>query len=175
MNLKDTGNYIYLIGATRNELGGSVYSKIKKIKGGFVPELDIKISKRIMKKVHTAVTKSIVESCHDCSEGGFVTAVSEMAFAGEKGVKINADLIKTGDNKMTLAEILFSESNTRFIIEVKPENSSDFEKIFEGEIFSQIGMVSDDKFLTLTSEKSNISIKENIKNLQKAWQETLQW
>lgn len=175
MNLKDSGNYIYLIGVTKNELGGSVYAKNKNIKGGFVPGLDIKNSKNLMKKVNSAIVKSLVEACHDCSEGGFITAVSEMAFAGEKGVTIDADLIKVDDNKMTLAEVLFSESNTRFIVEVKPENSSDFEKIFKGHVFSKIGCVSDDKNLTLTSKKSKISIKENIINLQKAWQKTLQW
>lgn len=175
MNLKDVGNYIYLIGVTKNELGGSVYAKVKNIKGGFVPDLDVKISKALMKKIYFAVKSSFVEACHDCSEGGFITALSEMAFAGEKGVNIDADLIKVDDNKMTLAEILFSESNTRFIVEVKPENSADFEKIFKGHIFSKVGYVSDDKNLILVSKKSKISIKENIINLQKAWQKTLQW
>ncbi|MFA7675115.1 MAG: AIR synthase-related protein, partial [Endomicrobiia bacterium] len=92
-----------------------------------------------------------------------------------KGINIDADLIKIDDKKMTLAEILFSESNTRFIVEVKPENVSGFEQILKGHIFSKIGQVSNDKNLTLISKKSKVLIKENITNLQKAWQKTLQW
>ena len=115
-----------------------------------------------------------MESCHDCSEGGLITSISEMAFAGDKGVNINADAIKTSE-KMTIAETLFSESNTRFLVEVSPENIEKFEKLFKNIAVSKIGEVSDDKFLKLESKKSKISVKENIKNLQKAWQKTLQW
>jgi len=174
MDLKDIGNDVYLLGITNNELGGSVYSKIKNIKSGIVPDVNVKVSKDLMKKLHKAIMEGLVESCHDCSEGGFITAVSEMAFAGDKGIKIDADAIKTGE-KMTLAETVFSESNTRFIVEVNPQNSKEFEKIFKGHVFSKIGTITDDKNLLLVSEKSKISIKENIKNLQKAWQKTLQW
>ncbi len=174
MDFKDSGSDVYLLGVTNNELGGSVYSKIKNIKNGIVPDVNVKVSKDLMKRLHKAIIQGLVESCHDCSEGGFITAVSEMAFAGDKGLKIDADAIKTSE-KMTLPEILFSESNTRFIVEVNSEKSQKFEELFKGHIFSKIGTVTDDKNLVLVSEKSKVSIKENIKNLQKAWQKTLQW
>ena len=174
MDFKDSGSDVYLLGVTNNELGGSVYSKIKNIKNGIVPDVNVKVSKDLMKRLHKAIIQGLVESCHDCSEGGFITAVSEMAFAGDKGLKIDADAIKTSE-KMTLPEILFSESNTRFIVEVNSEKSQKFEELFKGHIFSKIGTLTDDKNLVLVSEKSKVSIKENIKNLQKAWQKTLQW
>ncbi|MBQ4179069.1 MAG: phosphoribosylformylglycinamidine synthase, partial [Elusimicrobia bacterium] len=174
MDLKNAGNSIYLIGVTKNELGASVYSKIKNFKNGIVPDLDVNVSKKTMKTIFNAINEGLLESCHDCSEGGVITAISEMAFAGDKGVSINADAIKTSE-KMTIAETLFSESNTRFLVEVSPENVAKFEKLFKGIAVSKIGEVSDDKFLKLESKKSKISVKENIKNLQKAWQKTLQW
>jgi phosphoribosylformylglycinamidine synthase len=93
MNFKSAGNYIYLVGLTKNELGGSIYAKIKGLKG-IVPDVDIKVSKKLMKAMYDAISSGFVEACHDCSEGGFAAAVSEMAFAGELGAKINADLIK---------------------------------------------------------------------------------
>ena len=174
MDLKEKENAIYLIGITKNEFGGSIYSKIKNIKDGVVPEVDIKASKKTMKAIFNAIENGLIESCHDCSEGGFVTAISEMAFAGEKGVDINVDLIKNSE-KMTVAETLFSESNTRFIVEISKDKKTEFEKAFKGVVISEIGKVSDDKNLALESKKEKISIKENIKNLQKAWQKTLQW
>ncbi len=174
MDLKQSGNSIYILGITKNELGGSVYAKIKNIKNGIVPGLDIKISKDLMKKLHKAINAGLIESCHDCSDGGFATAISEMAFAGNKGANVNIDLIKTKE-KMTIAETLFSESNTRFIVEIGPKNEKEFEKLFKGSVISKIGIVSDDKNLVLLSKKSKVSVKENIKNLQKAWQKTLKW
>ena len=174
MDLKAIGNLIYVIGITKNELGASVYSKVKNFKNGIVPDLDVNVSKKIMKTIFNAINEGILESCHDCSEGGLITSISEMAFAGDKGVRLNADSIKT-DEKMTMAEILFSESNSRFVVEVSPENADKFESMFKDIVVSKTGEVSKDKFLKIESEKSKISIKENIKNLQKAWQKTLQW
>ena len=163
-----------MVGVTKNELGASVYSKVKHFKNGIVPDLDVAVSKKTMKTIFNAINEGLLESCHDCSEGGFITAISEMAFAGDKGVSIYADAIKTSE-KMTLAETLFSESNTRFIVEVSPENIEKFEKLFKNIVVSKIGEVSGDKNLKLESKRSKISVKENIKNLQKAWQKTLQW
>ena len=174
MDLKEKGNAIYVIGVTKNEFGGSIYSKIKNIKDGIVPEVDVKVSKKTMKTIFNAIEKGLIESCHDCSEGGLITAISEMAFAGDKGVKINIDEIKTSE-KMTAAETLFSESNTRFVVEISKDKQAEFEKAFKGIVISKTGEVSDDKNLTLESKKEKISVKENIKNLQKAWQKTLQW
>lgn len=174
MDLKNVGNSIYVIGITKNELGASIYSKIKKFKNGIVPDLDVKVSKKTMKTIFKAISEGLIESCYDCSEGGIITSIAEMAFAGDKGVVINADAIKTSE-KMTIAETLFSESNSRFVVEISPENISKFEKMFKNIAISKIGEVSDNKFLKIESKKLKISIKENIKNLQKAWQKTLQW
>ncbi len=171
MNFKSAGNYIYLIGLTKNELGGSIYAKIKGLKG-IVPDVDIKVSKKLMKAMYNAISSGFVEACHDCSEGGFAAAVSEMAFAGELGAKINADLIKT-DTQMTLAEKLFSESNTRFIVEVSVENKEKFEKMIKGFVFEQIGTVEKEQNLIIESKKSKILVKTKIKDLQKSWQRQL--
>ena len=175
MNLKQEGNFVYLVGVTNNELAGSIYAKIKKIADGFTPDLDKKESKKIMKQMHKAISECCVCACHDCSEGGFVTAASEMAFAGELGIDIDADLIKISDDTMNLPEILFSESNSRFVVEVAPDKANEFEKILKDCSFSKIGSVVKEPYLTITSNKSKIKIKENIKVLQEAWQKTLQW
>ena len=95
-----------------------------------------------------------------------------MAFAGELGAKINADLIKT-DFQMTLTEKLFSESNTRFIVEIMPENKEKFEKTLKGFVFAQIGTTESEQSLVIESKKSKISIKTKIKDLQKSWQRQL--
>ncbi|MDR0977706.1 MAG: phosphoribosylformylglycinamidine synthase subunit PurL [Endomicrobium sp.] len=174
MPLKKEGNKIFVLGVTRNELGGSVFAKIKDIKGGVVPDVYPEESKEIMKKIYTAVKSGLVESCHDCSEGGLAVAVSEMAFAGGKGVKIDIDTVKT-DNKMTAAETLFSESNGRFVIEIKPENESAFLELFKDCIFSQVGYVCEDKNVIFESLKDKVRIQETTENLLNAWCNTINW
>jgi phosphoribosylformylglycinamidine synthase len=175
MPLKNKDNKIFLIGITRNELGGSVLAKINNIKDGIVPDVYPKESKDIMKKIYRAINKNLIESCHDCSEGGFAVAISEMAFAAGKGVVINIDAAKTEDTSMTPAEILFSESNGRFIVEVKHENEFEFQEIFKDAVFAEVGYVGDNENIVFESKKNKIKVKENTENLLKKWRNTLNW
>jgi phosphoribosylformylglycinamidine synthase len=174
MPLKNEGNKIFVLGVTRNELGGSVLAKIKNVKGGVIPEVYPKESKEIMKRIYKAINSGLVESCHDCSEGGLAVAISEMAFAGDKGVIIDIDAIKTKD-KLTVAETLFSESNGRFIVEVRSENKFKFRKVFENCGFAEVGYVSKNKNVIFESAKNKTKVKEKSKNLLKAWRSTINW
>jgi phosphoribosylformylglycinamidine synthase len=180
MPLKNDGDKIFVLGITRNELGGSVFSKIKSIKDGIVPDVYPEESKDIMKRIYQAANGNLIEACHDCSEGGLAVAVSEMAFAAGKGVEIDIDAIKTGgvnllETELTVAEILFSESNGRFIVEVKPENELRFRKILEDTIFAEIGCVNSDKNIVFESEKNKTKIQEDPEVLLNYWRSTINW
>jgi len=175
--LKNYGNRIFVLGITKNELGGSVLSKIKNIKNGFVPDVYAKESKDIMKKIYKAISINLIESCHDCSNGGLIVAISEMAFASGKGVKINIDAVKT-DNKnlpLTASEILFSESNGRFIVEIKPENITRLKDILKDVVYSEVGVVSNNRKIVFESKKSKIKIQEQIEVLLNSWRNTINW
>jgi len=173
MPFKQDGNKVFVLGRTRNELGGSVFSKINKIKDGIVPDVYPKESKSIMKKLYEAINKGLVEAAHDAAEGGLAVAISEMAFSSQKGVKINIDAVKT-EGTLTAAEKLFSESNGRFVVEVKPENTAEFSKIFKGSAFAEVGVVSGSKVL-FESAKNKIKIIETPANLLNAWRNTIKW
>jgi phosphoribosylformylglycinamidine synthase len=174
MPLKNDGNKIFILGVTRNEIAGSVLAKIKNIKDGVVPVVYPKESKEVMKRIYKAINNGLIESCHDCSEGGLAVAISEMAFAGDKGVKVDIDAIRT-KGKLRVAEILFSESNGRFIVEVIPENGSKFREIFKGCVFAEVGCVTEDKYVIFESTKNKIKVKEKSRKLLKAWRNTISW
>ncbi|MCA6080027.1 MAG: phosphoribosylformylglycinamidine synthase subunit PurL [Endomicrobium sp.] len=180
MPLKNDGDKIFFLGTTRNELGGSVLAKIKGIKDGIAPDVYPEESRDIMKKIYQAVNESLVEACHDCSEGGLAVAISEMAFAAGKGVKVNIDAVKIAGAKsqrtdLTAAEILFSESNGRFVVEVKPENEDRFKEILKGAVFAEVGCVKDDKNVVFESEKNKIEIREDVGVLLNSWRSTINW
>ncbi|MDR1926559.1 MAG: phosphoribosylformylglycinamidine synthase subunit PurL, partial [Endomicrobium sp.] len=176
MPLKNEGNKIFVLGITRNELGGCVLAKIKNIADGIVPDVYPKESKAIMKKIYQAVNKNLIESCHDCSEGGLAVAISEMAFASGKGVKINIDAVKTAPpDQLTIGEILFSESNGRFVVEVKSENENGFVEIFKGSVFSEVGYVSDDKKIVFESKENKIKVQEKLEVLLNSWCSSINW
>jgi phosphoribosylformylglycinamidine synthase len=113
-----------------------------------------------------------VRACHDCSEGGLAVAVAEMAFAGGLGVKVS---LPTSDNDVRDDILLFSESNSRFIVEVKSEQQAEFEKILNDVPFAEIGAVVTEPSVNIFNRSHEILINETCANLKESWQQTLRW
>jgi phosphoribosylformylglycinamidine synthase len=91
------------------------------------------------------MTQGIVLSCHDISEGGLALALSEMAFSGDVGFDIDLENVIYTGTKRRFDFLLFSESNTRFLVEIKKENSSKLKKIFNNLPLAKIGMTTREK------------------------------
>jgi len=159
-------NLVYIVGITKKELGASEYFRMKKIKEGYVPRVE-KDAKKIFKQLSKAIREGLVVSCHDCSEGGLAVAVCEMCFANSLGVTVFLDEVPS-ENLLSY-EILFSESPTRFIVEVKKENKDKFEKYMEGIPLGLIGCISKSdsvSFWFKGKEIVNLKIDE-IKRIKK--------
>jgi phosphoribosylformylglycinamidine synthase len=179
MDLKEAGNLIYIVGVTRNEMGGSHFTRVHGLAGGRVPHVDPSTARRTFGAVHAAITSDLVRACHDLSEGGLAVAVAEMAFAGGLGATIDLatmpHAIDTSDTSEPLDAIrLFSESNTRFLCEVPSASASEFEKrLATADIhFGRLGQVTADKKLEI-KVGANTLIEADINALKQAWQETL--
>lgn len=184
MDLKQSGNQLFQVGITGDHLGGSHWSMINELSGGHVPEVNPELAKMTFATLHQAIRSGLVRSCHDCSEGGLAAAIAEMAFAGGLGAKVNTDEIgvevkgSAADGEIDLsyaiASILFSESNTRFVVEVEPGNVEGFKQAM-GEIDTQwIGTVVDEPELSIEIGH-NVVIASELKVLKAAWQGTLDW
>ncbi len=174
-DLKSADNLLFMVGLTKNELGGSHYYKIKNQLGANVPKTDLRTAKLTAEKIHKAIDTELVASCHDCSEGGLAVAIAEMAFAGGFGVLADLKgLPKTADCTSANAQ-LFSESCSRYIVEVRQENFNDFAKLMLGVPFGQIGKVTEDKNLNIKDSLGKTVINASIDSLKDAWQKPLKW
>ena len=87
MDLKTPGNLLYLVGLTKDELGGSHFSLVEGLSGGEVPKMDAAAAKKTFVAIHKAIHAEVVRACHDLSEGGLAVAAAEMAFAGGLGAR----------------------------------------------------------------------------------------
>ncbi len=141
MDLKQPGNLLYLVGTTYREFGGSHLFQVLNQSGGLVPQVRLDAAKRIFHTMHAAISQRLVRSCHDLSEGGLATALAEMSFAGELGIEVDITASAARD-QLAATELLFSESNTRFVIEVEPKFQSQIEKLFEAQPLIPLGRVS---------------------------------
>ena len=175
MDFKQAGDFIYIVGGTRCELGGSEYLKTRGLIGNSVPEVEPQQSKNLMESLSTATKKGLVRSCHDCSEGGIGVAVAEMAFAGGLGASINLKEVPLGEPIDRDDFILFSESNSRFVVEVSPDNKDKFEKELKGTPFALIGRVSNETRLEIHGRKGASVVSISIDELKEAWQKPLRW
>jgi len=175
MDAKRAGNFLFIVGQTNNELGGSHYYHIHGEVGANVPKVDLKKAPRIAKKISAAISRGLVVSCHDCSEGGLAVALAEMAFAGGLGIEADLrDLPKSKDCSRIDAQ-LFSESNSRYLVEVQPENYDAFAKLMVNLPFGQIGKLTEQKMLLIKSEDGKTVIEAEIDALKQAWQKTFDW
>ena len=175
MDCKKEGNLIYIVGTTYDELGGSHYYGIHGFIGNNVPRVDPKRGKRLMDALSATTDKGLVRSCHDLSEGGLGVAAAEMAFAGGLGMAIHLANVPLGSliNRDDL--ILFSESNTRFLLEVAPKDRHQFEKMMAGFDCAAIGEVISDRSLKIYGLSGEQVLSTPLAELKEAWQNPLRW
>ena len=175
MDVKQPGNLIFAVGLTKNELGGSHYYKVNDQLGANVPRTDVKVAAQTAKRIYQAIQSGLVRSCHDCSEGGIATALAEMAFAGGYGIEADLRGLPAGDDCVKTETLLFSESCSRYLIEVAPQNFDAFAKLMLNLPFGQIGEVIGEKKLCVRDRKQQTVVDAPLETLKAAWQKPLAW
>jgi phosphoribosylformylglycinamidine synthase len=148
MDLKRPGSRIYLMGGTRAELGGSVYLEHLGFAGeraaGRVPRPDLSRAPALLAALHAAIAAGTTLAVHDLSEGGLAVAAAEMAFAGDLGLDIDLARVPTEELPSDCdpdATRLYSESCTRFLVEVAAAQAAAFEEHLVGLPCAAIGEV----------------------------------
>jgi len=172
MFFKKTNSSIYIVGETFNELGGSAYFTLNKIKEGFVPKVNARKALEIYNALNKANKKGLINAIHDLSDGGLITALAESAFSGMIGAEINLSEVLLGEKIERDDLILFSESNSRFIVEVKKEKA--FEKIMKNNA-KKIGKTIKEKRIKVIGLKNKKIIDLSLEQAKKAWKQTLWW
>ena len=175
MDCKQAGNLIYIVGITYNELGGSHYYANRGYIGNSVPKVHPEKGKALMNALSAAIKNGLVKACHDLSEGGIGVAAAEMAFAGGLGMNISLKNVPLAESIDRDDYILFSESNTRFLVEIAPKDKLAFEKAMAGIDFAEIGEVTKSKKLEVYGRNGKAIVKADIDELKEAWQKPLRW
>jgi phosphoribosylformylglycinamidine synthase len=155
---------------TKLEMGGSAYYHVMNVEGGIVPRCDLSLLKRCINILINCINKGYIAACHDCSEGGLAVCLSEMCIGG--GVGCICDIQKIGDNIRSDMK-LFSETNTRWVVEIKKEKQQEFEKIIVNEKipYYHIGFV-DDNILKI-SDNGICIINQKVSFLDKKWRHSI--
>jgi len=175
MDLKEPGNHLYLVGLTKNELGGSHFAMVRGLSGGEVPKVDAPLAREIFDAVHRAMKAGLVRACHDLSEGGLAVAAAEMAFAGGLGATIRLDRVPRAAGAGHPAVLLFSESNSRLLCEVRPDDAPAFEEQVGDVPFALVGEVTEAGKLEIVVGDGAPVVSAELAALRAAWRRPLDW
>lgn len=168
MDFKRKDNPVYIIGNTKKECGGSCYYQMYKANNKNVPKVDLKTAKKIYISLQKAIQKGVITSCHDVSDGGLITALAEMSLAGNLGFSGDLKNIPVSKDIKNTHEILFSESNSRFIVEIDKKNVKKFKKMMKGIKIGLIGKVKNNDLFQI-KYKNRLIINSKVDNLLKSW------
>ncbi|MBS7660121.1 phosphoribosylformylglycinamidine synthase subunit PurL [Candidatus Bathyarchaeota archaeon] len=172
LDVKSPGSFIYIIGRTYKELGGSEYYRLMGFLGRSVPKVRPNQARRVFRAVTKTIDLGLIDACHDLSEGGLAVAAAEMAFSGGYGIEIDLRLVPT-DNLCTDDFILFSESNSRFLVEVPEECATDFERVMHGVVYSRIGRVVKEPRLCIYGLNGDVIVDASLSELVACWKSFL--
>ena len=161
-DFKRAGSCIFVVGKTKDEMGASLLFRKFGGEQGDVPGVDIPALKRNMANLLKAMDKRLVLSCHDCSDGGLAVAVAEMCISGQIGAELDLSAM---DGALPVK--LYSESNSRWIVEVDGKDVSAFTEIM-GEDAQIIGITKGDS-LVIKDSGTSIPVEE----MRKAWNDPI--
>ena len=168
MEAKLPEDFVYVLGETRNELGGSEYYQMMDHVGLHVPKVNAKGQWPLYLCLHQAIQEGLVSSAHAVTRGGLGVHLALVAMGGKLGMDIHLGDVPSGDG-LSNSQILFSESAGRFLVTVAPETQKAFEKAFSDMKIKQIGAVTESPILRVRGKQGALIIEEEIPQLKDSW------
>lgn len=171
LDFKYSGDLIYLLGETQDELGGSeflgfIQKKTRKELRGMIPSVDSNKNKMLYKKLFSCIQKDLIVSSISLHHGGLANALFRSAIGGKTGAEINLQGLL--GNATSDYSALFSESQGRILVSINPKNKTEFEKKMNGIPFLNIGKVTDEQISIKSRQGKNI-YKENISTIEQTY------
>jgi phosphoribosylformylglycinamidine synthase subunit PurSL len=170
MDVKISGDLVYVLGETRDELGGSEYYDLFGQTGLNVPRLKVNSEKKHYWALQQALQAGLVSAAHGIYRGGLGIHLALMALAGDLGLEVNLARIPAA-SPLRADKLLFSESCGRLILCIDPKKKKAFEKLMAGCRMAYVGQVRKDQTLIIKNGGQTM-IKSRLKPLREAFHQT---
>ncbi|ARD55252.1 phosphoribosylformylglycinamidine synthase subunit PurL [Bacillus safensis] len=160
-SFQQAGDVIFIIGETKEEFAGSELQKMTEGRiYGKAPEIDLDVELTRQEALLAAIQNGLVQSAHDVSEGGLGVALAESTFGTDGlGAHIQIDLNSEAS--------LFSETQSRFVVTVKPEHREAFAAAVKDA--KEVGTVTNDGVFTVKNQEGQQWIHAAVNELERAW------
>jgi phosphoribosylformylglycinamidine synthase len=169
MDFKESGNLVIVVGKTYPEMGGSEYFASRSLMGNIPPRVRMSLAKRTYKAIEKAISQNLLRSCHDASDGGLGCALAESAFAGGLGVEVDLNAAPVS-GIFRDDFILFSESQSRFVVTIRKKDLEAFTRLFQKIPFGVIGKTTKGNVFRIKGIQGKTIIDLPVGQLLEAWQ-----
>ncbi|GGH83075.1 phosphoribosylformylglycinamidine synthase [Pullulanibacillus pueri] len=164
-SFKNAGDQVYVIGAATPEFGGSAVQQLLTGQvSGKPPQLDLQVEVNRQHQLLQAIRQGLVASSHDISDGGLAVALAEGLMGTDFGC------VLTLHSQAGAEAELFAETQSRFLVTVKPEDSQAFEGLVKDAV--KLGSVTRDGVLSIKHKEEEI-IHSEVSALEQAWKGVL--
>ena len=170
VDAKFAGDRVYVIGLTKDELGGSEYYAMLGAHGNNVPKVDAASARALYHALADIIRHDLAHSVITPSLGGIAAAAAKSALGGRVGFDLDLEKLPV-EGTLSTAKKLFSESNSRFILTCSPEDAEEVEKRLKGFPFAAAGVTTEDPVLVFRSARETIRIP--LQDIEKAYKGTL--
>ncbi|GAB7079067.1 AIR synthase-related protein [Megalodesulfovibrio paquesii] len=170
---KRPGERLYILGLTKAELGGSELADALNVPFRHVPQVDALAARARYAALHQAMRRKLVTACHDCSDGGLAVAAAELCIGGRLGLSMDLDAVPAL-GELDAVQLLYSESASRLLATVAPENAAAFEALFAGQHCACIGEITAAPELIVRHQGAEL-LREPVETLAASWKATLDW
>ncbi|MCU0552826.1 MAG: AIR synthase related protein, partial [Leptolyngbya sp. Prado105] len=168
---KQSGDIIYLLGSDEVTLGASEYlATVHQTVAGKPPIVNFDLERKVQAMVRSGIRKGLIQSAHDCAEGGLAIALAESCFGNQLGAMIQIPATPT-----RIDQVLFGEGGARILVSVQPESVSEWETVLNAELngsWKKLGTVGGD-FLTIAID-ANSTINARISELWMGWSSAIE-
>lgn len=168
MDAKFPGDLVYVLGETKNELGGSEYYQLMDKIGLHVPKVEVNLVWPLYLALHRAIQQGFVSSAHAVSRGGLAVHLATVAMAGELGMEVHIGKSPSRPG-LSSAQLLYSESAGRFVVTVNPARKKAFERLFSSLPAACIGSVTEAPSFKVLRGKGETILDEDVSDLKKSW------
>jgi len=173
MDLKNSGDPLYLVGSFHPVFGGSHFDLVGDRESSEpVPAVD-PLTLRVYYCLHQAIKGKLVKACHDLSEGGLTVAAAEMCIGGRLGIELDLDTMPTTTDSSQVERALFGETNGCLLVEVSLEHASAFETLFDDLPLFRLGKVINEPVFTVKHNNQSL-FSLPVEQLVQAWSTPLQ-
>jgi phosphoribosylformylglycinamidine synthase len=168
MDAKFPGDAVYVLGLTRDELGGSEYYQRMGAVGLNVPRVSAEDLLPLYRKLHRAISEGLVASCHAVARGGLAVHLALVAMGGELGMGIDLSAVPA-EGSLSPSRTLYSESCGRFVVTVAPDCQKDFEGLLRGLPVGRVGVTTESPRLVVRDAEGGLLMEEDVIALKTAW------